>query len=41
MEAAIREEWDAIPQKWIIELILKQQHNVEVLLERHGWSTPN
>ncbi len=41
MEAAIREEWAAIPQKWINELILKQQHNVEVLLERHGWSTPN
>ena len=41
MEAAILEEWEAIPQKWVNELILKQEHWVHVLMERHGWSTPN
>ncbi len=41
MEAAIREEWDKIPQKWINELISMQAHWVDVLVERHGWSTPN
>lgn len=41
MEAAVREEWDAIPQEWINKLIEKQEHWVQVLLQRHGWSTPN
>jgi hypothetical protein len=41
MEEIIREEWDRIPQEWINELILKQEHWVHVLMERHGWSTPN
>lgn len=41
MQAAIIEEWEAIPQDWINDLILKQEHWVHVLLERHGWSTPN
>lgn len=41
MEAAVTELWEAIPQEWINELILKQEHWVSVLLDRHGWSTPN
>jgi transposase len=41
MQAAVTEEWEAIPQEWINELILKQEHWVHVLMERHGWSTPN
>jgi len=41
MEAAVLEEWDAIPQKWINELILKQEYWVSVLLRRRGWATPN
>jgi hypothetical protein len=41
MQAAVTEEWEAIPQEWINELILKQEHWVHVLIERHGWSTPN
>jgi hypothetical protein len=41
MQAVVREEWDAIPQKWINEFILKQEHWVHVLLERYGWFTPN
>ena len=41
MEAAVTEEWEAIPQEWINGLILKQEHWVHVLMERHGWSTPN
>jgi hypothetical protein len=30
MEAAVREEWDAIPQEWINQLILKHEHWVHV-----------
>ena len=41
MRAMVLEEWDRIPQEWINELILKQEHWVQVLMERHGWSTPN
>jgi hypothetical protein len=41
MEAMVQEEWDRIPQDWINELILKQEHWVHVLMERHGWATPN
>jgi hypothetical protein len=41
MEAFVTEEWERIPQEWIIKLILKQEHWVQVLIERHGWSTPN
>jgi transposase len=41
MQAAVTEEWEAIPQDWINTLILKQEHWVNVLVERHGWSTPN
>jgi transposase len=41
MKIAVREEWDAIPQEWINTLILKQEHWVQVLAQRHGWSTPN
>lgn len=41
MKIAVREEWDAIPQEWINMLILKQEHWVQVLAQRHGWSTPN
>jgi transposase len=41
MEAMVLEEWDRIPQDWINELVLKQEHWVQVLMERHGWSTPN
>jgi hypothetical protein len=41
MEAVVTEEWEAIPQEWINELIGKQEHWVHVLMERHGWSTPN
>ena len=41
IEVAVREEWERIPQQWINDLILKQEHWVTVLMERHGWSTPN
>jgi hypothetical protein len=41
MQAAVREEWEAIPQDWINQLILKQEHWVMVLMQRHGWATPN
>jgi hypothetical protein len=41
MEAMVLEEWDRIPQDWINELVLKQEHWVTVLIERQGWSTPN
>jgi len=41
MEAILQEEWDRIPQDWINELILKQEHWVHVLIERHGWATLN
>jgi len=41
MEAMVLEEWDRIPQDWINQLVLKQEHWVHVLMERHGWSTPN
>ena len=41
MEAAVLEEWAAIPQEWINKLVLKQEHWVHVLMDRHGWSTPN
>jgi transposase len=41
MEAMVLEEWDRIPQDWINELVLKQEHWVTVLMERQGWSTPN
>jgi transposase len=41
MEAMVLEEWDRIPQDWINSLILKQEYWVHVLMERHGWSTPN
>jgi hypothetical protein len=41
MEAAVLEEWAAILQDWINELVLKQEHWVHVLIDRHGWSTPN
>jgi hypothetical protein len=35
------EEWAAIPQDWINKLVLKQEHWVHVLIDRHRWSTPN
>jgi hypothetical protein len=41
MRQFVLEEWDRIPQKWINELIDKQEHWVHVLVERCGWSTPN
>ncbi|PMD15834.1 hypothetical protein NA56DRAFT_649885 [Hyaloscypha hepaticicola] len=41
MRQAVREEWEAIPQAWINLLILKQEHWVNVLMQRHRWSTPN
>ena len=41
MQAAVTEEWDAIPQEWINSLIDKQEHWVHVLMERFGWATPN
>ncbi|PMD52223.1 uncharacterized protein K444DRAFT_621368 [Hyaloscypha bicolor E] len=41
MRQAVLVEWEAIPQEWISELILKQEHWVQVLMQRHGWSTPN
>jgi transposase len=41
MKQAVLEEWEAIPQEWINSLIAKQEHWVTVLLQRHGWSTPN
>jgi hypothetical protein len=41
MEEMVQEEWDKIPQEWINELILKQEHWVQVLIERHGWVTLN
>jgi len=41
MQAAVTEEWDAIPQEWINSLIDKQEHWVHVLMECFGWATPN
>jgi hypothetical protein len=41
MQQMVMEEWERIPQEWINQLILKQEHWVHVLMERHGWSTPN
>jgi hypothetical protein len=41
MRAAVTEEWERIPQEWINDLIDKQEHWVNVLVERCGWSTPN
>jgi hypothetical protein len=41
MEAMVLEEWERIPQDWINELVLKQEHWRHVLMERHGWLTPN
>ena len=38
IEAAILEEWAAIDQEWINRLILQQEHWVNVLVERCGWS---
>jgi hypothetical protein len=40
MEAALREEWEAIPQEWINKLILKQEHWVYILMELFGRPTP-
>ena len=39
MEAAVTEEWEAIPQEWINELVLKQEHWVHVLMERRVRTT--
>jgi hypothetical protein len=41
MQAAMREEWDAILQEWINSLIDKQENWVYVLIERFGWATLN
>jgi hypothetical protein len=41
IEAIVLEEWDGILQDWVNKLVLKQEHWVHVLMERHGWSTPN
>jgi hypothetical protein len=41
MEQMVLKEWDKIPQDWINELVLKQEHWVIILIERHGWSTLN
>jgi hypothetical protein len=35
IEAAMLEEWAAIPQDWINELILKQEHWVYILMDCH------
>jgi hypothetical protein len=34
MEAMVLDEWDRIPQDWINELVLRQEHWVTVLMER-------
>jgi hypothetical protein len=34
MKQFVLEEWERIPQKWINELIDKQEHWVHVLVER-------
>ena len=36
MEQAVTEEWEAIPQEWINQLVLKHDHWVHVLAERRG-----
>lgn len=41
MGAFVLEEWDRMPQKWIHELIDRQEHYVHVFFQRWGWSTPN
>ena len=41
IEVMVLEEWARILQDWINKLVLKQEHWVQVLMERHGWSTPN
>ena len=37
----VTEEQDRIPQEWINQLCLEQEHWAQVLMERYGWSTPN
>jgi hypothetical protein len=39
--AAVLEEWNNIPQQWINGLIEQQEHWVQELVKRCGWSTPN
>jgi hypothetical protein len=41
IETMVLEEWERIPQDWINQLVLKQEHWVSVLMQRHGWATPN
>ena len=41
MQEMVLEEWARIPQEWINKLILEQEYWVEVLMQRHGWLTPN
>jgi hypothetical protein len=41
IRAVVTEEWKRIPQEWINDLIDKQEHWVNVLVERCEWSTPN
>jgi hypothetical protein len=36
IKTIVLEEWDRIPQDWINELILKQEHWVQILIERYG-----
>ena len=41
MEQALREEWELIPQEWINSKIQMQNHWVNELVKRKGWSTSN
>ena len=41
MEIIVLEEWERIPQDWINQLVLRQEHWVRILIQRHGWATPN
>ena len=36
IEQAVTEEWEAILQEWINQLVLKYEHWVYVLAERRG-----
>jgi hypothetical protein len=36
IEVIVLEEWDRIPQDWINELVLKQEHWVTILMQYHG-----
>ena len=41
MQDAIMEEWEALDQDWINELIAEQRHWIFEVVARRGWMTAN